>query len=212
MKVLIADIPDHTQNYEAALLSCHVPFQVSLSPEEAALCQRLLLPGGGDIHPSWFGQKRNGAFPGNPWLDRAQLSILDSFVQAGKPVLGICRGLQLINVYFGGNLIQDLPAASGHSHAKKDLHHPVSNVSGSVLHKLYGDFCIVNSAHHQSCGRTGHGLTITQTTPDGIIEGLEHTEKPVLGVQWHPERTGFSFQTPGIADGEIMIQYFLTQM
>lgn len=212
MKILIAGIPGYTQNYEAALLACHVPFQVSLSPEEAALCQRLILPGGGDIHPSWFGQKRSGAIPGDPWLDRAQLSILDSFVRSGKPVLGICRGLQLINIYFGGNLIQDLPVSSGHLSSEKDLHHPAFNLPGSVLHKLYGDSCIINSAHHQSCGQAGHGLMIAQTAQDGVIEGLEHTEKPILGVQWHPERTGFSFCSPGIADGEIIIRYFLTQM
>lgn len=212
MNVLIAGIPEYTKNYESALRACQVPFHVSLSLKDAAWCDHLLLPGGGDIHPSWFGQIDHGSRQINPGLDNAQFALLDSFVKKGMPVLGICRGIQLINVYFGGDIIQDLPTSSAHQYQDGDRQHPVYSTPGSLLHKLYGNTCMVNSAHHQGCGRVGRELIVTQTAPDGVIEGLEHTEKPILGVQWHPERTGFSFWHPGIADGAKIIRYFLEQM
>ena len=210
MKVLLAGYPEHMPNYETALKACGADYDICLHPENLNLYDRLLLPGGGDIHPSFFGQYDQGSRNIDPELDKAQFVLLDAFAQKGKPVLGICRGLQLLNVYFGGDIIQDLPDHLIHHYIEKDQYHPLKVVPGTQLYQLYGEYSIVNSAHHQSCGRIGHGLIISQTAPDGIIEGLEHTEKPVLGVQWHPERTGFSFKRPGIADGELLIRYFLS--
>lgn len=212
MKTLIAGIPADTVNYRAALYACRAPFDVELHPADLSGYDRLLLPGGGDIHPSWFGQTDHGSASVDQELDRAQFRLLDAFARAGKPVLGICRGIQLINVYFGGDMIQDLPTGALHRYHKGDQYHSALNAPGSLLHGLYGNSCLVNSAHHQGCGRIGSGLTIAQTAPDGVVEGLAHMKKPILGVQWHPERTGFSFQRPGIADGGILIKYFLEQM
>lgn len=212
MKTLIAGTPADTLNYQAALSACRIPFRADLNPSDLSLYDRLILPGGGDIHPSWFGQPDQGSVSVDPELDRSQFRILDAFVRAGRPVLGICRGLQIINVYFGGTILQDLPTSSRHRYLDKDQYHMVRNISGSLLHALYGPDSMVNSAHHQGCGRTGAGLAITQLSSDGVVEGLSHTEKPILGVQWHPERTGFSFRRPGIADGGILMKYFLEQM
>lgn len=208
MKVLIAGQPNHAKYYEAALRRCNCDYDTTLAPTDLSKYHGLLLPGGGDIHPSRFHQKNAGSFHVDPALDKVQFAILDAFVQVKKPILGICRGMQLINVYFGGDLIQDLPTASAHRYKNKDQYHLVKNRPGSLPFRLYGSSCIVNSAHHQGCGRMGHGLRITQIAPDNVIEGLEHIEKPIVGVQWHPERTGFSFQRPGIADGELLIRSF----
>jgi len=212
MKILIAGFPEYTLNYAAALKACRVPYEISLYPHDLSRYSGLLLPGGGDIHPGRFGQTDHGSQNINPQLDEAQFAILDAFVQSQKPVLGICRGLQVINVYFGGDIIQDLPTHHTHEYRDKDQYHMVQNVPGSPLFELYGPSCTVNSAHHQGCGRIGAGLKVTQTSLDGVVEGLEHLKKPILGVQWHPERTGFSFLRPGIADGSELIRYFLTQM
>lgn len=210
MKVLIAGQPDHTKNYEAALRACGADYDVSLCPEDPDCYDRLLLPGGGDIHPSYFGQEDTGSLLINRELDKAQFALMDTFVRTDRPILGICRGFQIINVYWGGSLIQDLPDHTIHHYVEKDQYHPVRAYPGSILYRLYGEYSIVNSAHHQACGRIGHGLIITQTAHDGIIEAAEHTEKPILGVQWHPERTGLSFRHPGIADGGLLIRYFLS--
>lgn len=215
MKILIAGIPEQTHNYEKALSLCGASFKTGLSPSDAVSCDRLLLPGGGDILPSLFRQKDHGSQAIDPMLDHAQLFLLDLFVRAERPVLGICKGLQIINIYFGGDIIQDLPTGQMHQYDRRsqtDRLHQVKNAPGSVLHSLYGNTCTVNSAHHQGCGQIGHQLTVTQTAPDGVAEALEHTTKPILGVQWHPERTGFVSSQPHMADGLKLIQHFLTQL
>lgn len=212
VNILIAGLPENTKNYEKALTHFPVSFCTDLTPPDLSVYDKLLLPGGGDIHPARFGQPDLGSRSVDPALDDVQFSLLNMFVRAGKPVLGICRGLQIINVYFGGDIIQDLPTSRTHQYAGCDQLHPVQNAPGSVLHRLYGDACTVNSAHHQGCGRIGRHLTVTQTAPDGVAEALEHTARPILGVQWHPERTGLAGYRPDIADGMKLIQYFLTQM
>lgn len=212
VNILIAGLPENTKNYEKALSHFPVSFHTDLTPPDLSVYDKLLLPGGGDIHPSRFGQPDLGSKTVDSALDDIQFSLLNMFVRAGKPVLGICKGLQIINVYFGGDIIQDLPTSQTHQYVGRDQFHPVQNAPGSVLHSLYGDTCTVNSAHHQGCGRIGHHLTVTQSSPDGVVEALEHTARPILGVQWHPERTGLAVYRSDIADGMKLIQYFLMQM
>ncbi len=212
MKILIAGIPEKTQNYEKALACFPVSFYTSLKPSNPSDYDKLLLPGGGDIHPARFGQPNQGSRDVDPALDDIQFSLLDHFVRAGKPVLGICRGIQIINVYFGGDIIQNLSTRFLHQYNEKDQTHLVHTAPDSLLYKLYGSSCCVNSAHHQGCGRTGNGLVVTQKASDGVIEALEHTTKPIVGVQWHPERMGPAFYQTDTADGRKLIRHFLTQM
>lgn len=212
MKILIAGIPGHADNYEHALSLCHAAFETSLHPADLSACDGLLLPGGGDLHPSWFGQEDQGSLSVDRELDRAQFALLNAFLAAGKPVLGICRGMQLINVCLGGSLIQHLPSADTHCWNGQDQIHPADCLPGSLLSRLYGASCLVNSAHHQGAGTVASGLTVTQTAHDGVIEGLEHKNMPVLGVQWHPERTGMSPHRADLADGGKLIRYFAEQL
>ena len=114
----------------------------------------------------------------------------------------------MINVFFGGSLIQHLPSANIHRWDGQDQIHPADCLPGSLLSLLYGSTCLINSAHHQGVRTAAPGLTVTQTSPDGVIEGLEHSTMPVLGVQWHPERTGMSPRRTDLADGGILIRYF----
>ncbi len=212
MKILIAGLPDQTKNYEKALALCHVSFDVNLSFTQLSSYDKLLLPGGGDICPDRFGQADHGSLSVNKELDDAQFVLLDAFVQAGKPVLGICRGMQVINVYFGGDLIQDLPVKHTHQYTDRDQVHEVKTAHGSLMHRLYQDSCLVNSAHHQGCGKIGQALRITQTAPDGVVEALEHDTRPILGVQWHPERTDLVSYHTKIADGGRLIRYFAERL
>ena len=143
----------------------------------------LVLPGGADITPSLYGEKYNGAEDCDYELDVMQMAALNSFVKAGKPVLGICRGCQLINVAFGGTLDQDI---DGHTGTYND-----TVISGGLMKYIYGTaLSDCRCGHHQCAKAVGKDLTVTQRSRgDNRIEALEHNTKPVYGVQWHPEKS-----------------------
>lgn len=171
-------------NYQRAVEQAGGQVHFGGSP---AGCDALLLPGGGDMEPWCYGQANIASRNLEPERDAAELALLEWFTVLKKPVLGICRGHQILNVFFGGTLIQDLP---GHSAAGDiDRLHYVKTAS-SPLRTLYGGQCIVNSAHHQAVDRLGCGLQAVQWAPDGTIEAMCHRVLPVWGVQWHPERVG----------------------
>ena len=177
-------------NYINAVQGCGgIPY-ASYLPEVNTDFDGLILCGGVDIHPSYYHQQIDGTGEIDTNRDICEFALAKAFIEAGKPVLGICRGLQLLNVYFGGTLIQDLENASEHtSRADFDLIHRVHAVQGSVVHRLYGDSFVVNSSHHQAIGILGSDLTVTMTAENPrVIEGFAHNTLPVLAVQWHPER------------------------
>lgn len=150
------------------------------SPDD---CAALLLPGGGDIAPSRYGQSDTACRRVDPVRDELEFRLLDRFVRQGKPVLGVCRGMQCINVYFGGSLLQHI---DGHSQRDGvDRTHAVRTAPGPFAAL---DASIVNSAHHQAADRLGDGLRVEQWSADGVAEAVCHTRLPVWGVQWHPER------------------------
>lgn len=150
-------------------------------------CDALLLPGGGDMEPWRYGQENTASQDMEPERDAAELLLLEEFLAAGKPVLGVCRGLQVINVYFGGTLVQDVP---GHGQIDGADSSHGTHIALSFLRDLYGDALSVNSAHHQAAGRLGSGLLAVQWAADGVIEGIVHKTLPIRAVQWHPERLG----------------------
>jgi len=170
----------------------------------------LLLPGGVDVHPGRYGQENIACGTIDEALDGIQFDITDAFVKAGKPVLGICRGHQLLNVYFGGTLIQDLENADHHKWTPEgDRVHDTTADEGSFLAGLYGTAFPVNSAHHQAVDAIGEGLKAIQYSDDGIIEAMHHKTLPVISVQWHPERMCFDHQRNDTVDGSIVLKYFL---
>ncbi len=171
----------------------------------------LLLPGGGDIDPARYGQENHGSIMVMDALDELQFSILDDFVRSGKPVLGICRGHQMINVYFGGTLIQHLPAAFRHMRDQDgpDKVHQCISVEGSWLSALYGSGFAHNSAHHQAVGLCGAGLVADSYCPeDGTVEAMHHNALPVYSVQWHPERMCLALAREDTVDGLAVLQFF----
>lgn len=149
----------------------------------AAASHALLLPGGGDIAPWRYGQRNTASRDLEPDRDAWDMALILAFAAAGKPVLGICRGMQSVNVFFGGTLLQDIP---GHTQIHgADRFHPIRTGSGPFA-ALEAE--TVNSAHHQAADRIGDGLRVGQWAPDGIVEAVYHASLPVWGVQWHPER------------------------
>lgn len=189
MKIAIAGKKNATENYVRYIMSAGLEPLVTLNCGEIACCDALLLPGGGDITPAFFGEKNHGSRSIDTELDILQFQALDLCVREKKPVLGICKGMQVINVGFGGNVIQDMDTAGLHRYKDGDQYHDTVIESASWLHSLYGGSLTVNSAHHQSIGRPGAGLKVIQrSVPDGCPEAIVHESLPVLGVQWHPER------------------------
>ncbi len=152
----------------------------------------LLLSGGGDLDSRWFGQPlHEKAQLCSPNRDRTELLLARAFVRAGKPVLGICRGAQVLNVALGGDLHQhvfDLPNVTI-AHQNGETRHGVNLVPGTLLASIFDgrETLTVNSTHHQAVGRPGPGLTVSARSTDGLIEAVEMGDR-VLGVQWHPER------------------------
>lgn len=189
MKIAIVGRKAATDNYVNYVSGLNLTPCVTLNPGDIAGCGALLLPGGGDITPAFFGEKNHGSRNIDTELDIIQLQALDLAVKKKIPVLGVCKGLQLINVSFGGTILQDMPTAFRHAYDGGDKYHKTIITEASWLHSLYGDSCIVNSAHHQSIGRLGSGLKAVQFCPeDDCIEAVAHDRLPVIGVQWHPER------------------------
>jgi len=153
--------------------------------------QATVLPGGGDMDPAFYGQERIPAC-GEPNLlrDAAEPKLLRAFLAADKPVLGICRGIQVMNVVLGGTLYQDIKPFE---HIPHNDHwakvHTVTVRRGTLLSRLLGqDTVLVNSQHHQAADRIAPELEIAALSEDGIVEALEKPDAHFcLGVQWHPE-------------------------
>lgn len=157
----------------------------------------LLLQGGADVSPqSYAEQAFSHEWPGDRVRDMYELELLHEFIESGKPVLGVCRGCQLINVAFGGTLYQDIatdvPTAGAHVNENYDQHrHGIHFPDGSTLTNMFPGRrdAIVNSIHHQAVKTLGRDLNIEAVSAsDGIIEAVRYRRAPfVMGVQWHPE-------------------------
>lgn len=189
------------RNYsQAVALAGGLPAMVAnldpaLAAAYAASYDALLLTGGGDVDPEQFGEAPDrdlGAV--DPERDAFELALYAAFREAGKPVLGVCRGCQVINVAHGGKLHQHLPSVDGtHQHDQRDLRgfpsHPVELEAGSQLAAAYGATRVsTNSYHHQAISELGAGLRAVGRASDGVIEAVEAIEgSPVVAVQWHPE-------------------------
>ena len=182
------------------------------APEPDLSCDGLVLCGGGDLESALFGQENHGSNPPDRVRDRAELALFDAFFQAGKPILGICRGMQVINVALGGDIIQDLPPQVRPFHipdGEEDRVHPIRAAEDSVLFSLYGPVFPVNSWHHQAVGRLGAGLRAVAWAEGGFAEALEHTRRPVWGVQFHPERLALCRRSDRV-DGAPLLSRFLS--
>ena len=195
-------------NYIAALEAAGAEVIHTGDPADADRCCGLLIAGGGDIDPALYGQENKGSIRISPLRDQHEIPLAIRFMEAGKPVMGICRGCQVINVALGGTLIQDIP---NHTKIGDEFRiHPAVVEEGSVPALLYGVGEInINSAHHQMLDRLGDGLRVTMRSPEGYVEAVEHETLPVIALQWHPERLSGRYARPDAVNGQLLFDYFV---
>ena len=157
----------------------------------------LLIPGGGDIHPKYFGESWHPTLKYvNEARDESEIRLSQQALEADLPILGICYGIQIMGIAMGGNLYQDIDdeypkKALCHTQINSvDSQHDIEIESDSLLNQITGErVAKVNSAHHQAVKDFGEGFVVTARTAEGIIEAMENPSKRfVLGVQYHPER------------------------
>lgn len=181
------------------------------------LLDGLVLQGGADVSPGSYGQQPlRPEWSGDLVRDRYEMELLEGFLAKGKPVLGICRGAQLLNVAFGGTLIQDISTQRAASRDHVDpllydkLHHEVRFERDARLAEVYEGQPggLVTSIHHQAVDRLGADLVVeARSTEDGVVEAIRARGSGfVAGVQWHPE---FHTGVPGLLSGTPLMQAFL---
>jgi putative glutamine amidotransferase len=197
----------HYLNYQNAVLHAakNLGYDVTISelsehPEEIETVDGIIFTGGADVEPTRYGKPElQSISKSEPERDNLEFALADKADERGLPIFGICRGLQLLNVHYGGTLIADLELSGKPPHTKSegnDRRHDVHLEPGKLIKKVSGiSDGNVTSAHHQAIDGLAEGLTVGAKSPDGVIEAVEwndQSKKPYfLAVQWHPERMNF---------------------
>ncbi len=183
----------YTDAFQQAGASLIMAMSYDQSDWFAKQCDALLVPGGNDMDSAYFQEPLHPlAHIYERPIDALDYSLISAFLKAGKPILGICRGLQVLNVYFGGTLQQHF---NKEEHAQSDGTQPMHALKlhdHTFMSNLYEEPIFINSYHHQRIAKLADHLQIAATHPDGTIEAFQHDSLPVWAVQWHPERMGKS--------------------
>jgi len=183
----------------------------------------LVLQGGSDLSPEKYNQPflDKSKWPGDPYRDDYELKLIKYFHKQNKPILGICRGAQVLNAYFGGTLDQDIPTLLETNTIHRDanlydnVNHEITIQKDSILYDIYNkENFIVNSVHHQSIKKLGKDLKIEAiSTSDNIIEAFSLGDN-IIGVQWHPEfmPTLESAKIENLLDSNPLLNYFFKRL
>lgn len=174
----------------------------------------LILAGGGDVNPILYGEKNCASRRINDMRDLVEITLANDFVAAGLPVFGICRGMQVLNVAFGGSLNQDDGSSFREYHGAIGSMFSTHAVTckASFMQDLYGEKYAVNSRHHQSIKTVADCFEVIQLAEGcECIEAIEHKTAPCFGVQWHPERLcdDSSLESQVCVDGTKLFKYFI---
>ena len=215
-RILLSASQTGYDSYAQALRLVGGAPQGGYCPQVDLSCAGLILCGGVDIEPHRYGQGFAGTEEVDAARDEAEFALARAFLAAGRPVLGVCRGHQLLNIVFGGAILQDMPQAQKPFHRDasgepEDRVHAIRAVPGSALHGLYGEVFSVNSCHHQAVETPAPGFEATAFSEGGVIEAMRHTSLPVWGVQFHPERMCGAWARPDTVDGAALFAWFLRQ-
>lgn len=196
---LPADTGQHTYRDAVAASGAIPVLLVPVAEDEIdALLDRLdaiVLSGGGDIHPRFYGSRVDDSmYDIHESRDSFEMALAKAAAVRGLPTLAICRGMQIVNVAFGGSLVEDIPGEFGTQHASLgegvyERHQPIRVDPACTLARLFGDVELkVNSIHHQSIRRIADGFRAVAWAEDDVVEAIEADgEWPLLAVQWHPE-------------------------
>lgn len=205
-QILLPGLPGQFSNYERTLSAAGANVRYVGDPPHT--CDGLLLPGGGDLHPRRYGAPIIDCRNIDETRDALELELAEDFLTKGRPVFGICRGMQVLNVALGGTLHQQV---EGHSALERgDRLHRVCTAADSALGQLYGQWFTVNSAHHQAVDRLGQGLRAVQWA-EGVVEAVEHETAPIWAVQWHPERLFEGGRGLDTVAGSRLLAFFVEQ-
>lgn len=187
----------HFSTYSAKVAGAGgLPVQLSMDADPVALAHRLdgiVLSGGADVDPQRYGGKiAPNMTEIEPERDAFELALVAAALDEGTPILGICRGTQLLNVFRGGTLVPDLAEFAGEAHPTtrwpaEMRRHRITFAPGCVLASLYGAEVWTNSLHHQAVDEPGEGVRVVGRADDGVIEAIEYEGHAVIAVQWHPE-------------------------
>lgn len=193
-----------------------------LAEEYAELCDGLLITGGESVHPARFGKTFDELSYGDPNIahnlkagcntvrDEMEFAAFHAFYKKKKPIMGICRGHQLVNAAFGGENMLNFPRRHRCEHSE-GIEHRIVTEKGSFLARIYGESMLVNSFHRDCVIDVGEDILVSARSEDGIIEAIEHKILPIFSVQFHPERmrgeTPFPLAGP---DGTKIFEYFLS--
>ena len=211
-KILISRSPESSGLYESAVekaggepVSCYCP-----DPE--APFDGLILAGGGDMDPKEFQEPNRGSVEIDPRRDQIELALVSRCVYENKPLLGICRGHQVVNIALGGTIYQDMREELLEIHAQTSdgasKNHSIQVAMMTMLDDLYGREMMVNSSHHQAVYKFGQGLYRTAWDEYGVVEAMQHGSLPIWTVQFHPEQMSGE---NGAADGQKIFDFFLEQ-
>ena len=214
-RILISGSNGNRDNYINAVVGAGgEAYDFYLPPLDGSY-DALLLAGGEDVHPSRFGQENTASGEMDLARDEAEFALFQLYLEQKKPILGICRGHQLINIALGGDLLQDIGDPLHLFHTRGDLPddriHPVHTCEGSFLYSYYGEAFPTNSSHHQVVNKVGDGLKAVAWSESGLIEALEHTSLPIRCVQWHPERMSYAKRRPDTVDGSPIFDWLIAE-
>lgn len=209
-KILLSVSDNHNKRYYIdAVNLCGGIAHAQYCPDISEYYDGLILCGGSDIHPKYYSEDIDGSVNIDTKRDNVEFELFKTFSDLKKPIMGICRGFQLINVVLGGSLFQDIKESDKHTN-RSDYYitHDVEAMKNSIYENFYGEKFSVNSSHHQAVKKLGDGLNATLRHKN-IIEGYEHKTLPIFGAQFHPERMCFSQKRTDTVDGAKLFEYFI---
>ncbi|NLT57548.1 MAG: gamma-glutamyl-gamma-aminobutyrate hydrolase family protein [Clostridiales bacterium] len=202
--------------FEAITRAGGIPLMLPYSAKGAdlddllALGDGLVLTGGYDIDPALYNEPvRFVNVEVTKERDDHEVAVFERWSKTGKPILGICRGLQFLNVILGGSMYQDIPVERSVIH--NNVEHKVKLVPGTRMREWLGlEEMVTNSYHHQGINRLAEGLVATGHSEDGIIEAIEHEQLPIFGFQFHPERMIADWRPAGQTDMSPAFDHFIS--
>ncbi len=212
-KIFIYGDREKVDKYIQAVTKAGAEVVCSFDPEDSRSCDALLLSGGADINPKLYGEENTASVDIDDTRDAAEWKLIDIFREMDKPILGICRGHQVIGAYFGAKLIQHIDHHERHAwtpEAMYDKVHPMTAPEGSFLHKIYGPEFMGNSSHHQAVAYLPENFKLGAMSDDGIIDAMYNEELKIYSTQFHPERMCEEYRSADTVEGSLVFDFFVS--